>query len=95
MATQEYRIVSGAESTIHSEPHIAGSRITVLDVQERVEERGLSPQRVAERFDLDVAEVYEALAYYHTNPAEMRRVEERHKEAVDAAQRRSAVRPMS
>jgi uncharacterized protein (DUF433 family) len=93
MATQEYRIVSGEESEIHNEPHIEGSRISVRDVYVRVEKRGLNPARVAERYDLDIADVYEALAYYHSNPEEMRQVETRHEQAVAEAKRRSSLTP--
>lgn len=93
MATQQYRIVSAEDSEIHDEPHIQGSRITVRDVHVRVEERGLAPDRVAERYNLDIAEVYEALAYYHSNPEEMRRVEERHERALAEARERSSLTP--
>ena len=93
MATQEYRIVSAEESEIHDEPHIEGSRITVRDVHARVEQRGLSPERVAERYNLDIADVYEALAYYHSNPEEMERVEERHRRAAEEAKDRSTLTP--
>lgn len=93
MATQEYRIVSGEASEIHNEPHIEGSRVTVRDVYERVEQRGFSPERVAERYNLDIADVYEALAYYHTNPEEMQQVEERHERAGEEAKRRSSLTP--
>jgi uncharacterized protein (DUF433 family) len=54
------------------EPHISGRRISVLHVYDWVEGRGLDPQTVADRFDLDIAEVYAALTYYHDNPAEMK-----------------------
>lgn len=93
MATQEYRIVSAEDSPIHDEPHIEGSRVTVRDIHARVEKRGLNPQRVAERFNLDVAVVYEALAYYHNNPEEMARVENRHERAKTESKRRSALQP--
>jgi uncharacterized protein (DUF433 family) len=93
MATQEYRIVSGDESEIHNEPHIEGSRVTVRDVSVRVERRGLSPERVAERYNLDIADVYEALAYYHNNPEEMQLVEERHERAGEEAKQRSSLSP--
>lgn len=93
MATQQYRIVAADDSDSHDEPHIEDSRITVRDIRERVEKRTLSPMRVAERYDLDVAAVYEALAYYHSNPEEMQRVERRHEEAVSEARRRSTVTP--
>lgn len=90
MSKQEYRIVSGEESAIHDEPHIEGSRITVRYIHERVEGRGLRPETVADRHDLDLADVYEALAYYHSNPDEMAAVEARHERAVEAAKRRSS-----
>lgn len=93
MAAQEYWIVSGDDSEIHDEPHIEGSRITVRDVYVRVTERDLEPERIAERYDLDIADVYEALAYYHNNPEEMRRVEERHDRAGEEARRRSTLTP--
>jgi uncharacterized protein (DUF433 family) len=93
MATQQYRIVSAEDSEIHAEPHIEGSHITVRDVYARVEERGLAPDRVAERYNLDIADIYEALAYYHTNPEEMRRVEKRHERAAAEARERSSLDP--
>ena len=93
MATQQYRIVSAEDSEIHGEPHIEGSRITIRDVHTRVEDRGLAPERVAERYDLDIADIYEALAYYYSNPEEMRRVEERHERAAAEAKERSSLTP--
>lgn len=93
MATQQYRIVSAEDSALHDEPHIEGSRLTVRDVHERVERRGLEPERVAERYNLDIADIYEALAYYHNNPEEMRQIEERHACAVAEAKRRSSLEP--
>ena len=93
MATQQHRIVSAEDSEIHAEPHIEGSHITVRDVYARVEERGLAPDRVAERYNLDIADIYEALAYYHTNPEEMRRVEKRHERAAAEARERSSLDP--
>lgn len=93
MATQQYRIVSDEDSEIHDEPHIEGSRITVRDVHARVEQRGLPPERVAERYNLDIADVYEALAYYHNRPEEMARVEKRHEQATVEAKRRSSLTP--
>jgi uncharacterized protein (DUF433 family) len=48
---------------------------------------------VAERYNLDIADVYEALAYYHSNPEEMWRVEERHERAATEARERSSLTP--
>jgi len=53
---------------ILSEPHINGRRIPVLTIVERVEGRGLTPQTVADRHNLDISEVYAALLYYHDHP---------------------------
>jgi uncharacterized protein (DUF433 family) len=55
---------------ILNEPHIEGRRIPVLTIVERVEGRGLKPQTVADRHNLDISEVYAALLYYHDNPRE-------------------------
>jgi len=93
MATQTYRIVSSEESEIHDEPHIEGSRITVQYIRERVEGRGLRPETVADRHSLDVADVYEALAYYHNNPEEMRRVEKRHERLSEKAEEMTTLTP--
>ncbi len=73
----------GIVRELHDEPHIEGRRITVRFVREQVEERGLTPRTVADRYDLDVADVYRALAYYHDHPEEMRRVETDRESAID------------
>lgn len=59
------------------EPHIEGTRITVRWVYERAHERGLHPETVAGRHNIDIGDVYHALAYYYDNPAEMADLEER------------------
>lgn len=67
---------------LHDEPHIEGSRITVRYIKERVEGLGLDPQTVADRHDLDVADVYHALAYYD-HPKKMRVVEQRRQVRIE------------
>jgi uncharacterized protein (DUF433 family) len=67
---------------LHDEPHLEGRRITALFVKTQVEDRGLEPRTVADRHDLDVADVYRALTYYHDHPEEMRTVEHQREEAV-------------
>jgi uncharacterized protein (DUF433 family) len=69
---------------LHDEPHLEGRRITVQFVKTQVEDRGLEPRTVADRHDIDVADVYRALTYYHDNPEEMRAVERQREEAVAA-----------
>lgn len=93
MATQVGAIVDGDESDIHDEPHIRGRRITVREVYGRVYERGLSPDTVADRHNLDIADVYHALAYYHDHPEEMAAVERRHEAAAELARESSDMTP--
>ncbi|MFC7043272.1 DUF433 domain-containing protein [Halonotius sp. GCM10025705] len=66
-----------------SEPHIRGRRVSVRQVATLVEERDTTPETVADRFDLDVADVYHALAYYHDHPQEMQAVDADREAAVD------------
>ncbi len=65
-----------------SEPHIRGRRISVRQVYALVEERCEGPEAVADRYDLDVADVYHALAYYHDHPREMREVKKEREDAI-------------
>jgi uncharacterized protein (DUF433 family) len=89
MSQQSARIVQ----EVHDEPHIEGSRITVRHVYERVHGRGLRPETVAERYNLDIADVYHALAYYHEHPEEMREVERRRDEAIKSAREKTTITP--
>jgi uncharacterized protein (DUF433 family) len=75
-----------------SEPHIAGHRVSVRQVYALVEERGIDPETVADRYDLDVADVYHALAYYHDNPREMSNIEANREDAIETV-RDSIERP--
>ena len=89
MSQQSARIVQ----EVHDEPHIEGSRITVRHVYERVHGRGLRPETVAERYNLGIADVYRALAYYHEHPEEMREVERRRDEAIKSAREKTTITP--
>jgi len=95
MSTQRVAgIVPGEDSEIHDEPHISGSRITVRYLQRQVEDRGLSPVEVADRHGLVAGDVYAALTYYHRNPDEMDRVEQRRADlAAEAAERTTLTPP--
>jgi uncharacterized protein (DUF433 family) len=75
-----------------SEPHIAGHRVSVRQVYALVEERGIDPETVADRYDLDVADVYHALAYYHDNPRKMSNIEANREDAIETV-RDSIERP--
>ena len=60
---------------IMDEPHIAGRRISVRQVYMLTEKRDVDPEAIADRYDIDVADVYHALAYYHDHPREMTTVQ--------------------
>lgn len=89
MATTTGGIVPGDESTIHDEPHLEGHRITVQFIRAQVEDRGLDPGVLAERFGLDLADVYRALAYYHDHREEMRAVERQRSAAIQDSEHRT------
>ncbi|TSD08875.1 hypothetical protein DP107_17795 [Haloglomus irregulare] len=89
MAQQSSRIVR----EVHDEPHIEGSRITVRHIYERVHGRGLRPETVAERHNLDIADVYHALAYYHDHPEEMQEVEAQREKAIESAREKTTISP--
>jgi uncharacterized protein (DUF433 family) len=89
MSQQTARIVR----EVHDEPHIRGRRITVRFVHAQVEGRGLRPETVADRHDLDIADVYHALAYYHDHPEEMTTVERQREEAIESASEQTTISP--
>ena len=89
MAQRETRRV---DRELMGEPHVAGRRVSVRQVHALVEERGVDPETVAARYDLDIADVYHALAYYHDHPREMRDVVAE-REATMESVRESIERP--
>jgi uncharacterized protein (DUF433 family) len=90
MATQ----TAGVAEDLLDEPHVEGRRVSVLQLRDRVEEVGDTPQAVAEEYTLNVAAVYQALAYYHTHEAELEAVRDRReRETADLRREAAASRP--
>lgn len=52
-------------------PRIAGRRITVSDVAIWHERMAMTPQQIAATYDMSLAEVHTALAYYHAHRDEV------------------------
>jgi hypothetical protein len=52
-------------------------------IKTQVEDRGLEPRTVADRYDIDVADVDRALTYYHDRPEQMRAIEHQREVAVE------------
>lgn len=82
MAQQTRRIVA-TDDVLDGEPRIEGRRIGVRFIHDRVEGRGLDPRTVADRHDLDVADVYRALTYYHDHSEEMAELEAEREAVID------------
>jgi uncharacterized protein (DUF433 family) len=72
MAQQAGRI----DHDLMDEPHVAGRRVSALQLHEQVEGSGRHPGDVADQLDLDVGDVYAALAYYYEHPEEMADIRE-------------------
>jgi len=87
MAQSSVRIVT----EVHDEPHIEGRRVTVRRIQGLVEGAEKSAAEVADQLDLDVADVYGALQYYHSHPDEMTAVERQRADREAAARDAGAV----
>jgi uncharacterized protein (DUF433 family) len=54
-------------------PRIAGHRITVQDIAVWHERLGLSADEIATEYDLSLADIYAALAYYYDHREEIDR----------------------
>jgi uncharacterized protein (DUF433 family) len=77
--------IVATEDTLGGEPRIEGRRIGVLHVATRVIDGGEPPEAVAADFDLDLADVHRALAYYYDHPEEMQEWRRRKREAGERA----------
>lgn len=77
MAAQEGARIVKTPDVLGGDPRIKGRRIGVYFIREQVDGRGLDPQTIADRYDLDLADVYRALTYYHEHPEEMAEIQGR------------------
>jgi len=90
MATQ----TAGVTEELLNEPHVEGRRVSVLQLRDRVEKLGETPKAIAEEYALDVAAVYQALAYYHTHEEELEAIRARRKrETAELRREVAADRP--
>lgn len=67
---QRIAIVPGIRG---GKPHIAGRRITVQDIVIWYEQLGMSADEIAADYDLSLADIHTALAYYFVNREEIDR----------------------
>jgi len=80
---QEAERIIRDEDVLGGEPSVAGTRLGVVFIMERVKDGGLEPRVVAGRYDIDIADVYHALAYYHDDPGETREIKKERQETVE------------
>jgi len=59
--------IVSTEGVLGGQPHTAERRISV----EWINEEGMAPETVATEFDLELATIYRALAYYYEHIEEM------------------------
>jgi uncharacterized protein (DUF433 family) len=63
--------IVSTEGVMGGQPRIEGHRISVLQLVEWIHEEGMDPETVATEFDLKLADIHRALAYYYDNIDEM------------------------
>lgn len=86
MAAQDSARIVKTSDVLGGDPRIKGRRLGVYFIREQVEGRGLDPKTVADRYDLDLADVCRALTYYHEHPEEMAEIQaRRERREADAA----------
>lgn len=73
-------------------PRISGHRIRVQDVAVWSERMGMSPDEIADEFELTLGEVYAALAYYFDHRREIQRDIERDHKLAESLRRRNPSR---
>lgn len=75
--------------TCGGKPRLAGHRITVEDVAIWHEQMGMSVDQIASEFELRLAEVHAALAYYFDHQAEIDKQIEDDEKFVEEMRRRT------
>lgn len=66
--------IVSTDDVLGGAPRIEGRRIGVHHVAARVVDEGESPEQVAADYDLEIADVYRALAYNYDHAEELRTV---------------------
>lgn len=66
--------IVATDDVLGGAPRVEGRRIGVHHIASRVIDAGEPPEQVAADYDLDLADVHRALAYYYDHPDEMRAV---------------------
>jgi uncharacterized protein (DUF433 family) len=81
--------IESTPDVVGGKPRIAGHRITVQDIAIWHERLGQSVDEIASEYDLSLADVHAALAYYFDHRAEIDRDIEERLAFVEALRRRT------
>lgn len=65
------RHIAVTPGVVGGKPHIVGHRITVQNIVIWHERMGLSADEIATEYNLTLADIYAALAYYYDHRAEI------------------------
>ncbi len=68
---ESLHLISRDTDRHHGSPCIDGTSVRVADVVVAWRYREIYPQRIAEKYDLSLSQVFGALAYYHERPIEI------------------------
>lgn len=69
-------------NVLGGKPRIEGRRIGVHQIVSLVVDGDLEPEEMAVRYDLELADIHRAIAYYYDNPEEIRAVQKRRREKI-------------
>lgn len=72
-------------NVLGGKPRIEGRRIGVHQIVSLVVDGDLEPEEMAVRYDLELADIHRAIAYYYENPEAIRAVQERRREVIENA----------
>lgn len=83
------RDIVRTDDVLGGDPRIDGTRVGVIHVKERID-AGDEPAQIAADYDIELADVFTALAYYYDSPEEMDEIERRREAFVEKIRRRTA-----
>lgn len=78
--------IVSTDDVLGGAPRIEGRRIGVHHIAKRIIDAGEKPEQVAADFDVTLADIHRALAYYYDHPDEMRTVESQQNAIPDGLQ---------
>ncbi len=79
------------EGVMGGQPRIEGHRISVIQLAEWIFDEGMAPETVSAEFDLALADIYRALAYYYDNIEEMGERRRKRQERVQRSREQQPV----